>query len=75
MQDLAQAVGGHHHHHHHVEAASTDPTDTSSTSSTSSTSQTLSQLLGAYQTNGTQSPSTDPMSIIMSTLSSAGITP
>lgn len=72
VQDLAQAIGGHHHHHHHVEAASTDPA--ASTSLTNSASQTLSQLLGAYQTNGTQGASTDPMSIIMSTLSSAGIT-
>jgi hypothetical protein len=75
MQDLAQAVGGHHHHHHHhAEPASTDPTSTSSTTSTSSPSQTLSQLLGAFQTNGAQSAATDPTSIIMSTLSSAGIT-
>jgi hypothetical protein len=75
MQDLAQAVGGHHHHHHHhAEPASTDPTSTSSTTSTSSASQTLSQLLGAFQTNGAQSAATDPTSIIMSTLSSAGIT-
>ena len=74
MQDLAQAVGGHHHHHHHAEPASTDPTSTSSTTSTSSPSQTLSQLLGAFQTNGAQSAATDPTSIMMSTLSSAGIT-
>jgi hypothetical protein len=82
MQDLAQAVGGHHHHHHHhhAEAASTDPTGILSTGSSASSassspaSQTLSQLLGAFQTNGTQSAATDPMSIIMSTLSSAGIT-
>jgi hypothetical protein len=75
MQDLAQAVGGHHHHHHHAEPASTtDPTSTSSTTSTSSPSQTLSQLLASFQTNGAQSAATDPTSIIMSTLSSAGIT-
>jgi hypothetical protein len=74
MQDLAQAVGGHHHHHHHAEPASTDPASASSTTPTSSASQTLSQLLGAFQTNGTQSAATDPTSIIMSTLSSAGIT-
>jgi hypothetical protein len=74
VQDLAQAVGGHHHHHHHhAEAASTDPTSTASTSS-GTASQALSQLLSAFQTNGTQSAATDPMSIIMSTLSSAGIT-
>ena len=75
MQDLAQAVGGHHHHHHHhVEAASTDPANPSSASSPGGASQTLSQLLSAYQTNGTQTASTDAMSIIMNTLSSAGIT-
>ena len=72
-QDLARAVGGH-HHHRHVEAPSDDSASTSANSVTSSASQTLSQLLGAYQTNGTQSAGTDPMSIIMSTLSSAGIT-
>jgi hypothetical protein len=75
MQDLAKAVGGghHHHHHHHVEAASSDPASTSSTTPTSSASQTLSQLLGAYQNNATQSAATDPLGIITSTLSSAGI--
>jgi hypothetical protein len=72
IQDLAQAVGGHHHHHHHAEAAATDPTSTSSTSS--SANQTLSQILAAFQTTGTQNAATDPMSIIMNTLSSAGIT-
>jgi hypothetical protein len=80
VQDLAQAVGGHHHHHHHAHAASADSgtttsTDSSSTSSSSSSaSQTLSQLLAAFQTGGTQSDALNPMSIIMSTLSSAGIT-
>jgi hypothetical protein len=64
VQDLAQAVGGHHHHHHHH----------ASSASSSGTSQALSQILAAFQTPGTQSTATDPMSIIMSTLSSAGIT-
>ena len=73
MQDLAQAVGGH-HHHHHAHAASADPANTASNASGSTASQTLSQLPAAFQTNGTQSAATDPMSIIMSTLSSAGIT-
>jgi 2-oxoglutarate dehydrogenase complex dehydrogenase (E1) component-like enzyme len=72
MQDLAQAIGRH-HHHHHVEAASADSANTPSTSLTSSASQMLSQLLAAYQTNGTQNAATDPLGIIMSTLSSAGI--
>jgi hypothetical protein len=73
VQDLAKAVGGH-HHHHHAHAASADPASTASSASSSTASQTLSQLLAAFQTNGTQSAATDPMSIIMSTLSSAGIT-
>jgi hypothetical protein len=72
MQDLAQAIGRH-HHHHHVEAASADSANTPSTSLTSSASQMLSQLLGAYQTNATQNAATDPLAIIMNTLSSAGI--
>ena len=72
MQDLAQAIGRH-HHHHHVEAAAADSANSPSTSLTSSASQLLSQLLGAYQTNGTQNAATDPLAIIMSTLSSAGI--
>jgi hypothetical protein len=74
MQDLAQAVGGHHHHHHHGAAPPTDPTGTTGSSTTSSGGQTLSQLLGAFQTNTPQTAATDPASIIMSTLSSAGIT-
>jgi len=74
VQDLAQAASGHHHHHHHAEPASTDPASTSSTTPTSSASQTLSQLLGAFQTNTPQTGSTDPLGVIMSTLSSAGIT-
>src|ERR1039457_418961 len=75
VQDLAQAVGGgHHHHHHHVEAASTDPVGTAGTPATSSGGQSLSQLLGAYQAHTPQNGSTEPLGIIMSTLSSAGIT-
>src|ERR1035441_1747451 len=36
VQDLAQAVGGHHHHHHHAHAAAADSDSTSSTNGTSS---------------------------------------
>jgi hypothetical protein len=71
IKDLAQAVGGHHHHHHghhHSDASS----GTSVTSS--STSQSLDQILSAFQSSATQSNPLDPMSIIMSTLSNAGIT-
>jgi len=86
VQDLAQAMGGGqsgvggHHHHHHAPAASSDSSSDSSTSSSSSTtsstssSQMLTQLLAALEGNTTQSDALNPMSIIMSTLSSAGIT-
>jgi hypothetical protein len=87
VQDLAQAMGAqggvsghHHHHHHHSQAASSDSSSDSSTSSTSATaasdssSQMLSQLLSALQGSATQSDALNPMSIIMNTLSSAGIT-
>lgn len=88
IQDLAQAVGGGHHHHHHGGASSADA-DSSSTSSTSSgsssnstssstsnSSQTLSQYIASLQSSGSgsQSESLNPMAIILSTLSSAGVT-
>jgi hypothetical protein len=80
IQDLAQAIGGHHHyHHHHFHAAPADSAEnssagSSSTSASSSTaSQPLSQLVSAYQANGAQSGSRNPMSIILETLSNAGI--
>jgi hypothetical protein len=84
IQDLAQAVGGggghHHHHHMHAAASDSDSSSTSSTSSDSSSSSTsssnpLSSLLAAFQSNsGSQSDQFNPMSIIMNTLSTAGIT-
>jgi hypothetical protein len=77
VQDLAQAVGGHHHHHHsHAAAADPDSSSNTGATSTSSTSpsQTLSQLLSAFQSNSTQAGALNPMSIILGTLSSAGIT-
>jgi hypothetical protein len=81
-----QGVGGHHHHHHHSEAASADSgsgsssststgassTSASTASSSSSTSQ-LEQLLAVFQSSGTQNDSLNPMSIILNTLSNAGI--
>jgi hypothetical protein len=83
IQDLAQALGGqavgghHHHHHHHAQAASSDSSTASSAStssdSTSGASQMLSQLLSAIQGSGSQNDALNPMSIIMNTLSSAGI--
>jgi hypothetical protein len=88
VQDLAQALSGHGHHHHghHTQSSSssssstsTDPTSSAgtatSTSSSSSGSDPLSQLLSAFFSNQTasQNASIDPMSIIDSTLSSAGL--
>jgi hypothetical protein len=73
IQDLAQAVGGHHHHHHGHHAEADSNTSASSTSSSSTSSQTPSQLLSAFQTDATQDSSLNPMSIIMNTLSAGGI--
>jgi hypothetical protein len=74
IQDLAQAIGGqasgaHGHHHHHHHGSSSDADSSSSSSSTNS----LSQALSAFQTNSTQNSSQNPMSIILDTLSKAGI--
>lgn len=79
IQDLAQATqqgqvqggGGHHGHHHH--GGGYDATTTSTTTtSTTTPNQTLSQLLSAYQSNGsTQNDSLNPLSIISKTLETA----
>jgi len=58
IQDLAQAVAG---------------SSSGSASSTSSATQTLTQILSAYQANGAQDQTLNPLSIINSTLESAGI--
>jgi hypothetical protein len=79
IQDLAQAIGGGHHHHHHVHAASADADGNSSANNgstgtpTSSVSQTLSQFLSLFQSNSTQNDALNPATIIMNTLSTAGI--
>jgi len=85
IQDLATAMQttGHHGHHHHETAASgstpsgsTTSTSTStpaSTSASSSTSDLLSQLIASYQSSANVNQSTDPMSVITSTMASAGI--
>lgn len=78
VQDLAHAIGGH-HHHHHVQASSSDTdsgasTGATSTSGGSGSADTLSQLLSAFQANANQSDSLNPATIILDTLSSAGIT-
>jgi len=72
VQDLAQAVGGHHHHHHHTPSTEAGSSAGSSSSSNTS-SQPLSLFLASLQANGAQSDALSPMSIIMTTLSDAGI--
>jgi hypothetical protein len=83
VQDLAQAVsgGGHHHHHHHGESNSSSSQSSTSASSTSAATTTtsssisqLNQLLSAFQANGSQSDSLNPMTIIMNALANAGVT-
>ncbi len=75
IQDLAKAIGGGHHGHHHHARAAAGTTDTDSSSSSSATSSTsaVSQLLAALQANTPQDDSQNPISIIMKTLSDAGI--
>jgi hypothetical protein len=74
VQDLAQAVGGHHHHrHHHSVPVDTNSSNANSSSSSNTSSQPLSQFLASLQSNGAQSDALNPMSIIMNTLSDAGI--
>lgn len=79
VQDLAQAVsGGHHHggHHHHFDASSSSSNSSDSTSSSTSTSSTssssslsISQLFNNLQNNN----QFNPTSIILNTLSNAGV--
>jgi hypothetical protein len=74
IQDVAQAVGGHHHHgHHHAQAADADSSSSTTSSTSTSQSQTLSQLLSAFQTSSVQSDSLNPTAIILNTLNQAGI--
>jgi hypothetical protein len=80
--------GGHHHHHHfHSDSGSGSSSSSSSSSSsnsnssstgssstgTSSGTSAIDQLLAAFQTDAAQNQALNPMSIIMNTLSSAGI--
>ena len=76
IPDLAKAVGGHHDHHHHAATGSGTAADAESSSgsaSSSSPSASVSQLLAAFQSNGTPGDPLNPMNIILGTLSSAGI--
>jgi hypothetical protein len=74
IQDLAKAVGGHHHHGHHAHASGGDNDGDSSSSSTStsgtpSATGTASTAASTSTTNQT----TDPLAIILNTLSSASL--
>jgi hypothetical protein len=76
VQDLAQAIGGGHHHHFHASSSSNSNSSSSggsSDNSSSSASQTLSQFLASVQSNVSVDNSLNPMSIILNTLSTAGI--
>jgi hypothetical protein len=80
VQDMAKAMGGAHHHHHaHAMSGDSDSGTASSGSANpsgsaaNSASQMMSQLLASFQTNAAQNVSTDPASIIMHTLSNAGV--
>jgi len=75
VQGLAQAVGGHHHHHHaHAASNDSDANSSSSGASSNSANQMLSQILSAFQANEAQTNALNPLNIITSTLSQAGIT-
>jgi hypothetical protein len=77
ISDLAKAVSGQHHHHHHgghfFPVSDATPIGASPSTSSTNTSQTMSQLLSTLQSTATQNSALDPMSIILNTLSSAGI--
>jgi|SRR5580704_17904002 hypothetical protein len=76
VQDLAQAIGGGHHHHFHAGSSSNSNSSSSggsSDNSSSSANQTLSQFLASVQSNVSVDNSLNPMSIILNTLSTAGI--
>jgi hypothetical protein len=74
IQDLAQAIGGHHHHHHHSGSGAQGSSSASSSNSISATNGTnASQLFSAFQSNASQSEALNPLSIIENTLSTAGI--
>jgi len=82
LQDLAQAVGGHHHHHHHgggaqgtgSSDANSGTSSTTGASGSSGTSSSAAQLFASWFANNNQNSALDPTSIILNTLSSAGVT-
>lgn len=74
VPDLAQALGGGGHHHHHSHGGSASSDAAANATSTSINMTALEQALSAFQSGTAQNSSFDPMSIITSTLSNAGIT-
>jgi hypothetical protein len=76
IQDLAKALGGHHHHHHASSSGESSSASTASNGNNAANglSQAVSQFLSELQTNSTQSNPLNPATIILNTLTSAGIT-
>jgi hypothetical protein len=72
VADLAQAMSG--HHHQFSQSSSQSSSSGTSTDNSSSQNQSVSQLLAAYSANSNASDALNPMNIIVSTMSSAGIT-
>ena len=74
IKDIVQAIGAQHrHHHHHAHSVSAGSDGSSSTSSSNGASPALTQLLSAFQANSALSDALNPRSIIVNTLSNAGI--
>jgi len=71
IQDLAQAIGGHHHGHHHGHHAPAADADGDTGGTTSSSSTPASSA--SSSTSGPANASTDPFAIILNTLSNAGV--
>ncbi|HEY4360527.1 MAG TPA: hypothetical protein VGN17_06145 [Bryobacteraceae bacterium] len=75
IQDLAQAVGGHHHGHHHGHHAhAADGDGDSGATSSSGGAAAASSPTASNSTASSSAAGTDPLAIILNTLSSAGLT-
>lgn len=74
IPDLAKAVHFHRHHAHpSADADTTTSANSGSGGASNSSANQIGQLLSAFQADGSQNDSMNPMSIIMNTLSAAGI--
>jgi hypothetical protein len=78
-QNVAKTIGGkgHGHHHHHGGGGGSSSASSSSSaasSTSSSASSPINQLLTSLQAGSSQSDTLNPMSIIASVMSSAGLT-